>query len=190
MLAKTRAKVEFEILFDKLDDVKAEGLINKNAKDLAEGEDETQGNVKAEALVEWLVNTLADVKAESLSIKRGDFEAVALVSTLPHTLAKVKAEKIGHTLGQVEDEALLRTLADTPAKVNAEKPGDNLNDVEAETLVQSLQCNAMGDVHLSLVPVDTLADTEDGDRLRHPTRCRSRGNGRQTRCQAISSRHL
>ena len=63
MLAETRAEVEDETLFDKLDDVKAEGLINKKARDLAEGEDETQENVKAEALVEWLVNTLADVKA-------------------------------------------------------------------------------------------------------------------------------
>lgn len=45
MLAETWAEVEFETLFDKLHDVKAEGLINKKAKDLAEGKDETQGNV-------------------------------------------------------------------------------------------------------------------------------------------------
>ena len=43
MLAETRAEVEFETLYDKLDDLKAEGLINKKAKDLAEGKDETQG---------------------------------------------------------------------------------------------------------------------------------------------------
>ena len=55
--------MEVETLFDKLEYVKAEGLINKKAKDLAEGEDKTQGNVKAEALAEWLVNTLAEVKA-------------------------------------------------------------------------------------------------------------------------------
>jgi len=49
MLAETRAEVEVETLFDTLDDMKAEGLINKKAKDLAEREDETQGNAKAES---------------------------------------------------------------------------------------------------------------------------------------------
>lgn len=158
MLAEMWGEMEAETLFDTLDDMKAEGLINKKAKDLAEGENKTQGKVKAEALVEWLVNMLAELKAESLSNTRDDFGTVALVSTPPHTLAKVKPERIGDTRGDVEEEALLLTLADTS---KSKRRGTwrqfgrcGGRDVGPNTAFQTLGVT-LGDVHLLLVLVDT-----------------------------------